>query len=573
MEKLFLTVFNMGINSGYLVLAVAVVRFLLKKAPKNIICLLWIATGLRLACPFRIETVFSLLPEQTDTFIYKAYNEVLPEDNSALPGVLNMPETDIKPSDTPRITLQKTALESKNPGYKIISAATWIWLTGACIMFVYMAYGWYCIKKKTATAVPSESEGIRFYQCEHISSPFLFGLAVPKIYVPFSVNGEELSYILKHEHAHKSRHDHLSKSVGYLILSVYWFQPLVWAAYIMFCRDIEMACDERVVKEIGENCKKAYSQALLSCSASHQASLAYPVAFRETGVKDRVKNILNYKKPNLRIVITAAAACMIVAACFATDAKSQKITKPELKQELGNIQASTQKKQQNTIVKNVTRWAEAFCNKDSKVIYTMLDNSGRKALSDQDMLTGKHFSGWSSPWPWNVEASAGKPDYRIISIHETSAVILYYAWTSDPHVTVWHQIINYRYPGKKEKFLINNVSKINFLDNIHTAEQFYTAYPDGEIDNTRMDYKYGNSAGEALNSNTTPGNYEILSNPDTAAVFLLNIQDNPSIVKTDVSDKDGETIVTFTFLEDGSSASVKMVQLSGGRGIWVPQTN
>ena len=560
MEQLFLSVFHKGMASGYLILAVLIARIVLKRAPKNMVCLLWFVVGLQMLCPFYIQTVFSVLPDQAGTTAYQQYRDTRVAQGKAMPASVNpktdtwMTETDtgMSKTDTGMSEMAKTVEEFENPIQKFIPAAVRIWVAGLVIMAANLAFSWHCMKKSVETAVPAELEGIRFYQCDQISSPFLFGLAVPKIYVPFSVSGQELSFVLKHESAHKSRRDHLAKFAGYLLLAVYWFQPLAWAAYLMFCRDIELACDERVIRESGEDCKKAYSQTLLSCSISHRAAVAGPLAFGEIGVKKRVKNILNYKKPGLWMSLSAAIVCVLVTVCFAT-------------MPVAGRQAQTE------VQKSVVEWAQAYCGRDAKTIYTMLDDAGRKELTDAGMLEGKHSFGWSSPWPWDTGVIDGQDNYRILSADETSAELLYYAWTSDPHVTVWRQQITYQY-SKEDGILVHEVSG-ETLDDIHTAEQFYTAYPNGEIDHTRMDYANGNGVGEALNDHSLTDSSGVLNHPDTAAVFLLNIQNDPSAVKVDVSDRDGDTIVTFTFLEDGSSASVKMIRLLDGKGIWLPQTD
>ena len=585
MERLFLSILHMGMTAGYLILAVIIARFLLKKAPKSMICMLWMVVGLRLLCPFQIETVFSLVPKQTDSFASQILasqmygkTSIVPE--STTPEVSPMPKT----AGIMQEGIVKSAAVNTDLISKVITAAAWIWMTGTILMIIYLIFSCYRVSKYVAAAVPADADGIRFYQCDRILAPFLFGLVVPKIYVPFSVSGQELSYVLKHEQAHKSRYDHLTKTIGYLLLAVYWFQPLVWAAYLLLCRDIELACDERVVKEIGEDCKKAYSQALLSCSSDHRAAAVCPVAFGEIGVKKRVKNILDYKKPGRRAVLAAAAVCMIVTVCFATEAKSRSILQTEpttgteaaqavpAAAESENMPVSSQK-DLTAVTKCVAKWAEAFCGRDAQTIYGMLDDAGRKQLSDADMLDGEHSFGWSSPWPWGTEVIDGQKNYRILSVDEDSARILYYAWTSDPHVTVWNQVITYQYTEEKDELVIHDEA-LEILDSIHSAEQFFTAYPNGVIDGTRMDYYRGNGAGEALNQNALlSDNARILFEPDTAAVFLLNIQDDPSVVKTDVTDQNGETIVTFTFLEDGSTASVKMIQPLGEYDIWVPQTD
>lgn len=604
MERLWIIVLHRGIAASYLILAVILVRFLLKKAPKSMICLLWMVVGFRLLSPFHMETPFSLLPKQAESLGFASYEKnPLPNasdtQNTIAKQTTNTEQKATDGQSTGRIPNAGTTLNTNTSSKanvaqniyslltkhvkandkdnalttKAISVAAWIWAAGIFLLSAYLVFSWLRLKRNVAAAVPSELDGIRFYQCAQIPAPFLFGITVPKIYVPFSICEQELSYVLMHESAHKKRLDHVAKPVGYLLLAIYWFQPLVWAAYLLFCRDIEFACDEQVIKEHGEGCKKAYSQALLSCSVRHRAAAACPVAFGEIGVKERVKNILNYQKPGRLTVFTAATVCMIVIACFATEAKSSHIPQTDGNMAVEkNTSTKNSKKKLRTIRSCVTKWAEAFCDRDAKTINQMLDSAGRKQLRDANMLDGNHSFGWSSPWPWSTGTMDSSPNYKILSVDETSAQILYYAWTSDPHVTVWYESLSYQYDEKMKQISVRTVTS-ETLDSIHTSSQFFTAYPNGEIDGTQMDYYQGNGTGNALNRNARTQDKEgVLFQPDTAAIFLLNIEDDPAAVKVKTEKQNGQTIVTFTFLEDDSSARVKMIQPYGKHSIWLPQT-
>lgn len=595
MEKLFLAVFHKGMTAGYLILAVAAARILLKKAPRSMICVLWMIVGIRLLCPLGLHSEFSLLQENTDLFAdggNAAFSgEYQQETGALLSGQRNMAETEKQDPD-PNIksktansfiklvfTANKfirdnigkmrnsisslTGTIAENIPEQAVQAAAYLWLAGMAGMFGFYVFRWFVLKKSLATAIPQEHEGTKFYRCDAAVSPFLFGIVSPKIYVPFSVSQKDLCYVLKHERAHQRRRDHLTVWTGYLLRAVYWFQPLVWAAYMMFCRDIELACDEMVIKELGEGCKKAYAKSLLDCSVQ-RASGIYPVAFGEIGVKKRVKNILNYSKPNVGVLLTAIAVCIMIIVCFATEAESRK--KPVSR----DTSARTE---------HLTEWAEAFCRRDGSAVSRMLSSAGRWSLQEANMLEDQNLFGWSSPWPWEAGLISEQKNYRILSVKDKQAVILYYAWTSDPHVTVWRQTVDFTYAAKKDRFIVNG-AVTSIMDQIHTAEEFYAAYPDG-IDGTGIDYYRGNGTGSVLNQNAVRSmrdqnfadSYAELQNPDTAAVFLLNIANDPSEVKTKVSEKNGHTYITFTFLEDHSLASVKMIQPYGKNGIWIPQTD
>lgn len=578
----------MGISFSSLLLAACAARFLLKNVSKCMICMLWLIVGLRLLLPVEIVTDFSLLPEKTETVMdYVCQKSVAdsPElldasktpdadafrlpDASGIPDAFRIPDAsgilDISGiSDASGMAQMggrffMLADSADVPG--IITVAAWIWMAGIAGMCIYLGFNWHRVKKSVAAAVPAEYEGIRFYQCDGIRSPFLFGLLTPKIYVPFTVTGQELPFVLKHEKTHKRHGDHLKKLAGFLLLAIYWFHPLVWTSYLLFCRDIELACDERVVWAMGEDCKKAYAQSLLACSSNHRSADVCPVAFGEKGLKNRVQYILNYKKPKFLAVLAAAVICAIVTLGFATEAKSENLQQQEAMDENAK----------KRLTDSIQKWAEAFCSRDARAVCGMLDETGKKAMHEQNLLEGENSFGWSSPWPWGTDVIDEQPNYTIVSVDTHTAEILYYAWTSDPHVTVWHQVITYADADPQSELQIQDVS-CEILDSIRTAKQFYTAYPEGVIDHTRMDYLHGNGAGSALSRNASADDSGVLFQPDTAAVYLLNVEPDPSVVRTDVTEQNGTMTVTFTFLEDGSNARVKMVPINDGNEIWVPQT-
>ncbi len=219
---------------------------------------------------------------------------------------------------------------------KIYRIASYFWIAGILVMFVYFVVSWRRVQSKVRTAIPMDLAGTKYYQCDNISSPFLFGIVKPRIYVPSHIAKQELSYVLRHETAHRQRRDYMVKPISYLLLMVYWINPILWAAYILLCRDIELACDEQVVKEMGTDCKKAYSQALLTYSVSRSSIAACPVAFGEIGVKQRVKNILNYKKPTFWVFLAAAAAGIVITVCFMTKPKMQDTTDKNIAENTDN---------------------------------------------------------------------------------------------------------------------------------------------------------------------------------------------------------------------------------------------
>lgn len=322
MAKLFLEIFNLSITASYLIAAVILARLVLRKAPKNICCFLWFLVGVRLVFPFSVESVFSLIPERAAVQEGLLSMEVAPADSIGLPSGYG------NAAGVAAVMPEHMDSGTKGPNRMAfyIDIASKVWATGIIALTAYLAVSWYCLKRKVCTAVPCVHGDVKYYQCDNISTPFLFGFISPKIYVPSGLaahtpdgtDAGELEYVLKHELTHRRRRDYLIKPAGYLLLTVYWFNPFVWAAYILLCRDIELACDEQVIKQLGTECRKDYSQALLSCSVSRRSIAACPVAFGGIGIKQRVKNVLSYRRPTFWVLVAAASACVVIVVCFMT---------------------------------------------------------------------------------------------------------------------------------------------------------------------------------------------------------------------------------------------------------------
>ena len=311
MEALFLKLVNMSITASWLVLAVLILRLLLKKAPRYIHVILWGIVALRLMLPFSIESVLSLIPSAEplpQEFLYAA----TPQINSGIPIVNNALNPVIAESLTPE------GLTSANPTQILSFVFAWGWVIGIGIMALYAAVSYFLIRRKVAASI---SVGKNLRLCDTIDTPFILGIVKPKIYLPSSVDQKTADHVLAHEMAHLQRKDHWWKPLGFALLTVYWFNPVMWLAYILLCRDIEMACDEKVVQKLNPTEKKAYSTALLSCSVPRRMIAACPLAFGEVGVKNRIKSVLNYKKPAFWIVSVAVIVCIVVAVCFLTDPK------------------------------------------------------------------------------------------------------------------------------------------------------------------------------------------------------------------------------------------------------------
>lgn len=316
MNELFLKIINMSISASWLVLAVLILRFVLKKAPKWINVLLWGIVAIRLICPFSFESQLSLIPS-AETIPLNIGMDSTPTINSGISAINNAVNPIISQSNTPM------AGASINPLQITIGIYEYIWIFGMIALALYTAISYWRLHRKVDTAVRYKDN---IFQSENVSSPFVFGIIKPRIYLPFKMNGQDLEHVVAHEHAHIRRKDHWWKPLGFLLLTIHWFNPLMWMAYVLLCRDIELACDEKVIKELGNEQRGDYTQALVACSVNRRMIAACHLTFGEVGVKERVKSVMNYKKPALWVIIIAVIVCVGVAVCFLTNPKQDSYT-------------------------------------------------------------------------------------------------------------------------------------------------------------------------------------------------------------------------------------------------------
>ena len=317
MNELFLKIINMSISASWFVLAVLILRFVLKKAPKWVNVLLWGIVAVRLAFPFSIESAFSLIPS-AETISPSIMMDTVPSVQTGVPAINNVINPVIGSSLAP------APGASANPLQIWIPILSMIWVAGVAILFVYTAVSYWRLRRKVSEAVILRDN---IFQSENVASPFVLGIIKPRIYLPFNMNGQDLEHVVAHEQAHIRRKDHWWKPLGFLLLTIHWFNPLMWLAYVLLCRDIELACDEKVIKELDNEQRADYAQALVVCSVNRRMIAACPLAFGEIGVKDRVKSVMNYKKPEFWIIFLAVIACVIVAVCFLTNPAGTALTK------------------------------------------------------------------------------------------------------------------------------------------------------------------------------------------------------------------------------------------------------
>lgn len=314
MDDVFLKLVNLSISASWLILAVLVLRFVLKKAPKWVMPLLWGVVALRLVCLFSIESALSLIPS-AETIP----SEIVTETRE--PVLYEQATLDIVTNPTLPSAAEVPVGVSRQQAQVDFNIYSVLWLAGMAALLVHALVSAGKLKRKLATAILLRDN---IYESEFVDSPFVFGVVKPNIYLPMHMDEGTAAYVIAHEHAHLARRDHWWKVLGYLVLALHWFNPLVWVAYILFCRDIELACDEKVVKGLDGAARADYSQALLSCAAPGRAVAACPLAFGEGNIKMRVKSALHYKKPAFWVAAAAVLAVVIVAVCFLTNPKSER---------------------------------------------------------------------------------------------------------------------------------------------------------------------------------------------------------------------------------------------------------
>lgn len=316
MNELFLKIINMSISASWLVLAVLILRFVLKKAPKWINVLLWGIVAIRLICPFSFESTLSLIPS-AETIPLNIGMDTTPTINSGISAINNAVNPIISQSNTPMAGASVNLLQIT------IGIYEYIWIFGMIALALYTAISYWRLRRKVDTAVRYKDN---IFQSENVSFPFVLGIIKPRIYLPFKMNGQYLEHVVAHEQAHICRKDHWWKPLGFLLLMIHWFNPLMWLAYVLLCRDIELACDEKVIKELGNEQRGDYTQALVACSINRRMIAACPLAFGEVSVKERVKSVMNYKKPAFWVIIISVIVCVGVAVCFLTNPKQDSYT-------------------------------------------------------------------------------------------------------------------------------------------------------------------------------------------------------------------------------------------------------
>lgn len=456
MSALFLKIVNLSITASWLILVIILIRPIMKKVPKWIQCALWVLVAVRLVCPFSIESMFSLIPS----------SEPIPQNIE----IESLPAQATNPMIEENLPI--TVPASVNSMQILITCLSYLWVLGIIVMLGYAIFSFVRLKRVTRVFVEM---GDNIRACDEVKSPFILGVLRPIIYLPSSYEGETLDYVLLHEKAHLRRHDNLWKPLGYVILAIYWFNPLCWAAYILLCRDIEMACDEKVVCELDKEGKAAYSQALLNCSFPQKRIVVSPLGFGEVGVKQRVKSILNYKKPTFAIILFGIVMVIIVAVLFLTNPNSEK----DIKQtsETDSLVEGTEA--ENMIEENVAHAIE-FKPSDIQSLSeaaVVLENGDIYKIDNQDVLKkleamfsgAKELKGVGCPvsiplYLYREDGSVGLIYPAMDGCNNFYADGSYYAFETEDGMSFWNMIELKVHNGEIQKEEVTNVSEEDLYD-------------------------------------------------------------------------------------------------------------
>lgn len=603
----FQTVFQMSLVSSVAIVIVLLARVGMRAFPKSFTYMLWSVVLFRLLCPvsfYGSYSVFGLFEEtdegqSTDKEEEAAYY-ILDGDTIVLPT--EQVTENLKGDSIKEITHEYVSMET---GKKMISkeaVISGIWFMGMSAVLGYGVYSYISLRKKLASAV-KRADGS--YGSDLIQTSFVFGVFAPKIYLPSYMETEKLKYVLLHEKIHIRRGDAFFRILAYIALAVHWFNPLVWVAFYVSETDMELSCDEMVLKRAGKDIRRDYASVLLEMAAGKEILITGIPAFGKNQTKKRLQFIADYRQKTVALGVLGGMVVIMVILALAAN--------PEKKEETGikeentgqaeeakdlNGAVGTDSNESAFVKEQLEKWAEAFCSRDGETILAMSSSDVHETYVEEMFMEETEDSssfGWSSPWPWNEktdyaiymqdDAQAGISYYDSNNaelatdvMQENRAEILYYAKTSDPHVTVWAEEVEFETGGeaKEEDFKIIS-SKITFLDSIGTMEEYLQAYGRG-IDNTPMDYEF-TSMGKELHVNAwnhqDREEYQALFFPETAAVSLLNLASDDMVYSCHTIEK-GCAMVTLRFpLSEGEGGNillnVKMIQPYGDEGIWVPK--
>jgi beta-lactamase regulating signal transducer with metallopeptidase domain len=465
MNQIFLTIINNAVSAGWFIIAVIILRLVLKKAPKWISCLLWALVALRLIVPFqnlRLESVFGLM-QTTDVVPMNIEYSDTPAIDTGIQTFDNL----VNPVITDNFAPKKQ--DSVNPLQVWIKTLSVVWAVGIILMLIYMSASYYAVRRKVCNSVRVNDGSCEWYSCGNIVSPFILGVIRPRIYLPDKLDLDAREYVLAHEKAHLKRGDNFWKPLGFVILAVYWFAPLCWIAYILLCRDIEYACDERAIRDMDKERRADYCQALLDCSSQMRKTIAAcPVAFGEVGVKERIKSVIKYKNPAFWIVIAALCVCVIAALCFMTSPSNKYFLKNVEPQDVSYISVFDGNNGQKFTIENEDEIAYIVNN-----IKSIPAERGKISLG---------YSGYSFRMTF-VDNNGGTITEFILNNGSVRKDPFFYILDSGDCFDYINELEE-QYTGTGNI----DAETINTYDYIASGTEYDEAYPDG-INGTMMDYE------------------------------------------------------------------------------------
>lgn len=596
LSQIFLTFLYKNMTVSVVIIAVLLARFLLRKMPKKYSYILWSLVGIRM--------IFDL-PFATNISVFNLFRGFAKRSSTMGTMLTGNRKTNLQGTtdalNTIGTTGTSTAHASRNTtvgamthtlttSQMVLGILGLLWLIVVALFVSYGIYSYVKCKLLVRTAVIArditpdshkKKNIISVWECDRIPSPFVFGIIRPRIYIPFRMPKQEQAYILAHEQCHIRRLDPLWKLIAFLLLAVYWWNPLVWCAFFYMVRDMEMSCDEAVIEQFGNEIKQGYSNSLLSFAMERHPYPFAPIAFGEGDAGRRIKNVLNFKKPHTWVAILVIVLLVVVCVSCLTNGKDKISSETASDTENSQMPQQTVETTEAPIdsvnsstveapLSSVDQWAQAFCSRDVRTIQDMATDDVANDLKEENLLDDNGNFGWSSPWPWFDEES-GMPAYQITQSDDTSATILYYAQVSDPHVTVWEETLQYTRKDDKIEIAHEELQMLNFIAG---GTEFENAYPKG-IQNTPMDYQ-ANGLGETLNEHAisangmSPDGEYNLTDPMEAAQYLLNLLRNDGKVEITADKKDKTQVeLKVHFTEDDITHHITMIRPWGEDGIWV----
>ena len=596
LSQIFLTFLYKNMTVSVVIIAVLLARFLLRKMPKKYSYILWSIVGIRMIfdLPFATNiSVFNLFrgfakhTSTVETMLAGSHRTNL----QGSTDLLNKTDTTgAAAAHASRSTVVEAMTHTLTTSQMVLGILGLLWLIVVALFVTYGIYSYVKCRLLVRTAVIArditpdshkKKNNVSVWECDRIPAPFVLGIIRSRIYIPFRMPKQEQAYILAHEECHIRRLDPLWKLIAFLLLAVYWWNPLVWIAFFYMVRDMEMSCDEAVIEQFGNEIKQGYSNSLLSFAMERHPYSFAPVAFGEGDAGRRIKNVLNFKKPHTWVAILVFVLLVVVGVSCLTNGKdkisSETVSDTENSQmqqtAVETTEAPMSSDNNSTVqesLQSVDKWAQAYAARDVRTIQDMATDDAKNELKEENLLDDNGNFGWSSPWPWFDEES-GMPAYQITQSDDTSATILYYAQVSDPHVTVWKETLQYTRKDDKIEIAHEELQMLNF---IASGSEFENAYPKG-IQNTPMDYQ-ANGLGETLNEHAisangmSPDGEYNLTDPMEATQYLLNLLRNDDKVEITADKKDKTQVeLKVHFTEDDITHHITMIRPWGEDGIWV----